>query len=121
MADPIKFTEEELKELTDLRTGYSTTQAQLGAIKVQQTLAERQYDALTKAEDELKQNYINLTDKESELVQRFNEKYGVGTVNIDSGEFVPVEGATTEGTEKPTPSAVAEAVAKETEETSTKK
>ena len=116
MANPIKFTEEELKQLTDLRNGYTTTQAQLGAVKVQQTLAERQYDALTKAEDELKKNYIGLTDKESELVQRFNEKYGVGTVNIESGEFLPVEGA-----ETPTPSAVAEAVAKESEKTSTKK
>ena len=120
MADPIKFTEEELKQLTDLRNGYTTTQAQLGAVKVQQTLAERQYEALTKAEDELKKNYISLTDKESELVQTFNEKYGVGTVNIESGEFIPRDVPTTD-TSAPTPSAVAEAVAKETEKTSTKK
>ena len=122
MANPIKFTEAELKELTDLRTGYTTTQAQLGAIKVQQTLAERQYDALTKAETELKENYISLTDQESELVKKFNEKYGVGTVNIESGEFIPVEGTeTTETPGAPTPSAVAEHVAKETKEKSVKK
>ncbi len=96
MTNAIKFKDDELKELTDLRTGYSTTQAQLGAIKVQQTLAERQYDALLKAEEELKTNYIKLTDQEAELVKKFNEKYGIGTVNIESGEFIPAPTATEE-------------------------
>jgi hypothetical protein len=45
----------------------------------------------TKAEDELRQNYLNLTSKEQELVQTYNEKYGVGSVNIETGEFTPIE------------------------------
>ena len=80
MADAIKFKDEDLKQLTDLREGYINTQNQLGRIKVQQVLAEQQYDALVKAEDELKQNYLNLTTKEQELVQSYNEKYGVDLV-----------------------------------------
>tara|TARA_Y100000593_G_C4252388_1_gene307863 strand:+ start:77 stop:397 length:321 start_codon:yes stop_codon:yes gene_type:complete len=94
MGNPIKFKDEDLKQLTDLREGYINTQNQLGRIKVQQVLAEQQYDALVKAEDELKQNYLNLTTKEQELVQSYNEEYGVGTVNIETGEFTPAEGAT---------------------------
>ena len=89
MADPIKFKEDEIQELTDLRQSYVNTQNQLGAVKIQQVLAEQQYDSLTKAEDDLKQQYLDLTQKEQELVGKYNEKYGVGTVNIDSGEFVP--------------------------------
>ena len=103
MADPIKFKKEELEELTGLRNGYVNTQNQLGRLAVQKVLAEQQYDALTKAEDELKQNYLNLTQKEQELVQTYNEKYGVGTVNIDTGEFVPVETTEETPTEEPTP------------------
>ena len=103
MANPIKFKDEDLKQLTDLREGYINTQNQLGRVKVQQVLAEQQYDALVKAEDELKKNYLSLTQKEQELVQTYNEKYGVGTVNIETGEFVPVEQPTAEGTPEPTP------------------
>ena len=91
-----------IKQLTDLREGYINTQNQLGRIKVQQILAEQQYDALVKAEDELKKNYLNLTAKEQELVQTYNEKYGVGTVNIDTGEFLPADTAPTEATPEPT-------------------
>ena len=103
MADPIKFKKEELDELTGLRQGYIDTQNQLGRLSVQKVLAEQQYDALVKAEDELKKNYLSLTQKEQELVQTYNEKYGVGTVNIETGEFVPVEQPTAEGTPEPTP------------------
>ncbi len=103
MADPIKFKDEELKELTDLRNGYVNTQNQLGRLAVQKVLAEQQYDALTKAEDELKTNYLTLTQKEQELVQTYNEKYGVGTVNIDTGEFIPVETTEETPTEEPAP------------------
>ena len=103
MADPIKFKEEDIKQLTDLRQGYINTQNQLGRLAVQKVLAEQQYDALTQAEDELKKNYLSLTQKEQELVQSYNEKYGVGTVNIDTGEFIPAENPTTEETTEPTP------------------
>ena len=102
MANPIKFKEAELKELTDLRQGYVDTQNQLGRLSVQKVLAEQQYEALTKAEDELKQNYLNLTTKEQELVQKYNEQYGVGTVNIDTGEFIPADVPETP-TEEPAP------------------
>ena len=103
MADPIKFKKEELDELTGLRQGYIDTQNQLGRLSVQKVLAEQQYDALQKAEDELKQNYLNLTQKEQELVKSYNEKYGVGTVNIETGEFLPVETTEAEETPEPTP------------------
>ena len=103
MADPIKFKEEDIKQLTDLRQGYINTQNQLGRVSVQKVLAEQQYESLTKAEDELKQNYLDLTKKEQELVQTYNEQYGIGTVNIDTGEFVPVEQPTTEDNPEPTP------------------
>ena len=103
MADPIKFKEEDIKALTDLRNGYINTQNQLGRLAVQKVLAEQQYEALSNAEDELKKNYLSLTQQEQELVQKYNEKYGVGTVNIDTGEFIPVEQPETEDTPEPTP------------------
>ena len=102
MANPIKFKEAELKELTDLRQGYVDTQNQLGRLSVQKVLAEQQYEALTKAEDELKQNYLSLTTKEQELVKKYNDQYGVGTVNIDTGEFIPADVPETP-TEEPAP------------------
>ena len=91
MTKPIKFKKDEVEELAGLRNGYVNIQNQLGQIKVQTILVERQLDALVNTEDELKQSYINLTEQEQALVQKYNEKYGVGTVNIDTGEFIPAE------------------------------
>ncbi len=91
MTKPIKFKKEEVDELMGLRNGYVNIQNQLGQIRVQTILVERQLDALVNTEDELKQSYINLTEQEQALVQKYNEKYGVGTVNIDTGEFIPAE------------------------------
>ena len=90
MADPIKFKKEELDELTGLRQGYIDTQNQLGRLSVQKVLAERQYDALVKAEEDLRKAYLDWTVKEQELVEKFNKEYGVGTVNIESGESRPL-------------------------------
>ena len=50
MADEIKFTDEELKSLSDLSQSYQSIQASFGKIRVQKILAEQQADALEEAE-----------------------------------------------------------------------
>ena len=49
MADEIKFTDEELKSLSDLSLSYQNIQASFGQIRVQKILAEQQADALEEA------------------------------------------------------------------------
>ncbi len=90
MADEIKFTDEELKSLQDLSQNYQNIQASFGQIKVQKILNQQQADALEEAEVKMDADYKDIQDKERELVQQLNEKYGPGQLDPQTGVFTPV-------------------------------
>ncbi len=89
MADEIKFTDEELKSLQELSQNYQNIQASFGQIKVQKILNQQQADALEEAEVKMDADYKDIQDKERELVQQLNEKYGPGQLDPQTGVFTP--------------------------------
>ena len=89
MADEIKFSEEELQSLSDLSTNYQNIQASFGQMKVQKILNQQQADALEEAEVKMEADYKDVQDKERELVQSLNEKYGPGSLDPQTGVFTP--------------------------------
>ena len=74
MAKEIKFTEEELKSLSDLAQGYQTTQAAFGQLRVQKILLQQQSEALEEAEVKMEADYAETQKKERDLVAQLNEK-----------------------------------------------
>ena len=90
MADEIKFTDEELKSLQDLSQSYQNIQSSFGQMKVQKILNQQQADALEEAEVKMDADYKDIQDKERELVQQLNEKYGPGQLDPQTGVFTPV-------------------------------
>jgi DNA repair exonuclease SbcCD ATPase subunit len=90
MADEIKFTDEELKSLQELSQNYQNIQASFGQMKVQKILNQQQADALEEAEVKMDADYKDIQDKERELVQQLNEKYGPGQLDPQTGVFTPV-------------------------------
>ena len=70
MAEEIKFSEEELKSLSELSQGYKNIQSAFGQLRVQKILLEQQ--------------------KERDLVKELNDKYGPGQLDPQSGVFTPV-------------------------------
>ena len=91
MAKEIKFTEEELKSLSDLAQGYQTTQAAFGQLRVQKILLQQQSEGLEEAEIKLQADYTSLQDNERDIVKQLNEKYGPGSLDPQTGVFTPVE------------------------------
>ena len=89
MADEIKFTDEELKSLQELSQSYQNIQASFGQLKVQKILNQQQADALEEAEVKMDADYKDIQDKERELVQQLNEKYGPGQLDPQTGVFTP--------------------------------
>ena len=87
----IKFTEEELKSLSDLAQGYQTTQAAFGQLRVQKILLQQQSEGLEEAEIKLEADYTSLQDNERDIVKQLNEKYGPGSLDPQTGVFTPVE------------------------------
>ena len=91
MAKEIKFTEEELKSLRDLRDNYATTQLSLGQLEVQKMLLNQQQEQLANQKLELEVQYVEIQKTESSLVNSLNEKYGPGNLDPESGVFTPTE------------------------------
>ena len=91
MAKEIKFSDDELKSLSDLAQGYQTTQAAFGQLRVQKILLAQQQDGLEEAEVKLEADYIDLQKSERDIVKKLNDKYGPGQLDPQTGVFTPVE------------------------------
>ena len=90
MADEIKFTDEELKSLSELSQGYQNIQTGFGQLRVQKILLEQQGEALEEAEVQMESDYKDNQETERKLVQELNEKYGPGQLDPQTGVFTPV-------------------------------
>jgi|TARA_R110000803_G_scaffold210743_1_gene283571 hypothetical protein len=78
-----KLTEEETKQLDIIKKNKETILLELGDIKLTELkLQER----LTQATDFL----TKLKEQEKSTVNSLEQKYGQGTINIDTGEFIPL-------------------------------
>ncbi len=79
-----KFTEEELKGLKKLQSEMDSITISFGQVAIQREMLEAQ-------EKLLKSNFVKLKTQEAELAKSLSDKYGKGTLDIESGEFTSVE------------------------------
>ena len=82
MADAIKFTEEEVKNLQELQGTYNQITLAFGQLSLSRLGLDGQ-------EEQLKTTLVDTRTKENELAKSLTEKYGKGSLNIDTGEFTP--------------------------------
>lgn len=91
-----KLTEEELKEINELRNKIGDTVNATGEISLRMSLLDDEISAITIRQSDLRQEQHKLTTKfkqlltdEETLVQRFLTQYGAGSIDFDTGEFTP--------------------------------
>ena len=84
-----KFSEEELKSLSDLQSSYQQKQLQFGQLRVQRLLVQQQLDSISDAEAKLEVEYGDVQETERNLVKQLNEKYGPGNLDPATGVFTP--------------------------------
>ena len=89
MSENKKFTQDELAKIVELRESNSQKISEFGQVELEILLTNQRMDALQDAKAKLQEEYVGLQDKEKELVKELNDKYGSGTVDLDSGEFIP--------------------------------
>ena len=89
MAKAIKFTEEELKSLQELQGTYNQITMALGQLEISRY-------AMVEREDSLKAALLETKTKENELAKGLTDKYGKGSLNIETGEFTPTPEETEE-------------------------
>lgn len=91
MADAIKFTEEELNSLQTLQANYQQITLAMGQISLSKIQLENREQSVLNTLSEVR-------EKENELAKELTEKYGKGSLNIETGEFTPVVEETSEET-----------------------
>lgn len=87
----LKLTVEELQQIKDLQSKYNQTIFEIGASEAQLIAFRQGIDKLEKTKDNLVSNLTTIEQKESELTKSLQEKYGVGNINPETGEIIPVQ------------------------------
>ena len=82
MEDKKVLTEEEIKLINELRSQFQGLTQMTGEISVQIMDLEIK-------RDQLKNSLFELQKQESEIIGNIEEKYGKGTISLETGEFVP--------------------------------
>ena len=80
MPEEVKFTEEELKQVQDIRTSYVNIQNQFGQLKLAQI-------KLDEDEIELEEALKSIQSEERKFLNGITDKYGQGTLNPETGVF----------------------------------
>jgi hypothetical protein len=96
MAKEIKFTEEEVGKINQLRQDVSNVFTQLGQLAIERKKRISEIDSI---EQELLTKHSELQTSEQELFKGLNEKYGDGNYDPATNTFTPQEEKVTE-TEK---------------------
>ena len=81
---PVQFTNEEITKLRNLQAKFSNATVQFGQLKLSQIKLEE-------SEKVLKEALINLEKEEITLAKGLSDKYGKGSLDIETGTFTPAE------------------------------
>jgi predicted nuclease with TOPRIM domain len=87
--EKIQLTEQELQQIQDLRLKYANVTAQLGQLKVEQILVNKQLTRLNDLENQFIKDYEQVQTDEEQFAKLITEKYGIGDVDVESGIFTP--------------------------------
>ena len=78
------FSEQELNELKELRTKINKLTLQFGQISISMIKLEH-------SKKELESQLLSLEKEESNIAKKLSNKYGDGSIDLESGTFTPSE------------------------------
>lgn len=82
-------TAEELKEINELRQKISNIVGEVGQATLQKSILYTDLEKVESTIEEHTKTFHTLMKEETELVKRLSDKYGVGSINFETGEFTP--------------------------------
>jgi capsule polysaccharide export protein KpsE/RkpR len=85
----MQIEQSELEEIGTLRNNLATVVSDAGQTALQIKLLEIEVEELKKQLQEQTQKFKELLGQEQILIKRLSEKYGVGAINFETGEFTP--------------------------------
>jgi hypothetical protein len=80
-----QLTQEELANVKELATSLNDITSKFGQLKVEKLNLLTQLTALEELENSMDKEYFELKEKEYTLSKELSEKYGEGTLNLETG------------------------------------
>ena len=87
----IQFTQEEVTKIQEFQQKVLTTNTRIGEIELLIHGLEQEFQELKNEKQSLIDGYTNLRQEEMELGAELKEKYGEGTYDINTNQFVPTK------------------------------
>jgi hypothetical protein len=84
-----KFTQEELDQIKKVQTSYQSLGISLVQLQVLRASIERELEKIQESENQVKAEIQKTSELEQEISKTLSEKYGVGTLDLQSGVFKP--------------------------------
>ena len=76
-----KLTQEELQQISSLKQEFDSLVGKLGLTEFQMLELEIQ-------KNEIKKQIIDIKSKETQILNDLNQKYGDGSISLETGEFI---------------------------------
>ena len=89
MSDEIKFTEEEMKQITEYQQRYVDVQMKFGQAEILRSRLISQMETLDDHVDENRKVLSTIQSEESVFIEEINKKYGDGVLDPKTGVFTP--------------------------------
>ena len=89
MSEAKKLTEEEITQIKELQQQYNKFVFELGSIEAQLADINNNKTIMETEKSNVLGDIKTLTVKEKELLSTLQEKYGMGNINIETGEITP--------------------------------
>ena len=91
MSEEIKFSDEEMNGIKEVQTDYVTIQNKFGQLAIAKLNLQDKINEVEELDKSLNTQFLELKQKEQELVEKLSEKYGHGNLDPKTGVFTPVE------------------------------
>jgi len=95
----VKLSADEITKITDIRKNYFSIQTAVGQLSLTKVNLNSQLVRINEQEKNVFDEYAKTQEGERTLVKSLQDKYGVGTLNIESGTFHPAPEAPEVATE----------------------
>lgn len=85
-----KLEQIEINQIIDLQKQYNTSIFELGSVEAQLSILAAQIKSLETEKNNILLDLNKIGDKEKELVDLLQSKYGAGNIDLEKGEIIPI-------------------------------
>ena len=90
MSEVKKLTSEELQQIKDMQAQYNKFVFELGSVEAQLQNVLATKELIETEKSNVLEDIKKLGEREKELVNGLQAKYGVGNIDIETGEITPL-------------------------------